>query len=42
VHFPYNAQWKNELKTKFPTAKWSVSKKCWYLNRMHETLLLKA
>jgi len=31
VHFPYNAQWKNELKTKFPTAKWSISKKCWYL-----------
>ena len=31
VHFPYNQQWKNELKTKFPTAKWSNSKKCWYL-----------
>jgi site-specific recombinase XerD len=31
VHFPYNELWKNELKEKFPTAKWSASKKCWYL-----------
>jgi len=31
VHFPYNLSLKNELKTKFSTAKWSVSKKCWYL-----------
>ena len=31
VHFPYNSSVKNELKLKFPAAKWSVSKKCWYL-----------
>jgi len=31
VHFPYNPQLQKELKEKFPTAKWSVSKKCWYL-----------
>ena len=31
VHFPYNLLWKNELKEKFPTAKWSFSEKCWYL-----------
>ena len=31
VHFPYNLQWKNELKEKFPAAKWSISKNCWYL-----------
>ena len=31
VFFPYNPQWQKELKEKFPTAKWSASKKCWYL-----------
>ncbi|MDR0232098.1 MAG: site-specific integrase [Dysgonamonadaceae bacterium] len=31
VHFPYNLLLKNELKEKVPTAKWSSSKKCWYL-----------
>jgi site-specific recombinase XerD len=31
VHFPYNLWLRNELKTNFPTAKWSISKKCWYL-----------
>ena len=31
VHFPYNLLWKNELKEKFPSAKWSASKNCWYL-----------
>ena len=31
VHFPYNLLFKNELKKKFPTAKWSATKKCWYL-----------
>ena len=31
VHFPYNSLWKNELKEKFPSAKWSASKNCWYL-----------
>ena len=31
VHFPYNQLWKDELREKFPTAKWSMSKKCWYL-----------
>jgi site-specific recombinase XerD len=31
VYFPYNWQWKDELKTKFPTAQWSTSQKCWYL-----------
>jgi len=32
VHFPYNAQWVKELREKFSTAKWSMSKKCWYLS----------
>ena len=31
VHFPYNIALKCELREKFPIAKWSVSKKCWYL-----------
>ena len=31
VHFPYSSSIKNELREKFPTAKWSMSKKCWYL-----------
>ena len=31
AHFPYNPALKNELKEKFPAAKWSISKKCWYL-----------
>ena len=31
AHFPYNEQYKNELKAKFATAKWSVSQKSWYL-----------
>ena len=31
VLFPYNASLKDELRQKFPTARWSASKKCWYL-----------
>ena len=31
VQFPYNQILLKELKEKFPTAKWSASKKCWYL-----------
>ena len=31
AYFPLNLQWKDELRAKFPTAKWSASKKCWYL-----------
>ena len=31
VRFSHNFQWLNELKDCFPTAKWSVSKKSWYL-----------
>jgi len=31
VHFSYNTLWQRELREKFPAAKWSVSKKCWYL-----------
>ncbi|MCL2597472.1 MAG: site-specific integrase [Paludibacter sp.] len=31
VHFPYNLLLKNELKQRFSTAKWSMSKSCWYL-----------
>ena len=31
VHFPYNPSLKDELREKFPAAKWSISKKCWYL-----------
>jgi len=35
VHFPYHSQWLKDLKEKFPTAKWSMSKKCWYLSDVH-------
>ena len=31
VKFPYNQQFKNELREKFPSAKWSRTKNCWYL-----------
>jgi hypothetical protein len=31
VHFSYNQLWQKELREKFPTAKWSASKKCWHL-----------
>lgn len=31
VHFPYNLQLKNDLRVKFPIARWSVSQKIWYL-----------
>jgi site-specific recombinase XerD len=31
AHFPYNELWKNELKGKFSSAKWSTSIKCRYL-----------
>ena len=31
VYFPYNLLLKNELREKFPTAKWSVSNRYWYL-----------
>ena len=31
VNFPYNQVLKTELRQKFPSAKWSTSKKTWYL-----------
>ena len=31
VHFKINQLLKDELKEKFPSVKWSASKKCWYL-----------
>jgi site-specific recombinase XerD len=31
VHFPYNLEFHKQLREKFSTAKWSASKKCWYL-----------
>ena len=31
IHFPFNTLWKNELKEKFSSSKWSATKKCWYL-----------
>ena len=31
VSFPYNPTLQNELRAKFSNAKWSASKKCWYL-----------
>ena len=31
VYFPYNLLLQKELREKFSTAKWSASKKCWYL-----------
>ena len=35
AHFPYSVELKNDLRTKFPSAKWSASKKCWYLPDVH-------
>ena len=35
VLFPFNRMLQNELREKFPTAKWSASKKCWYLPDVH-------
>jgi site-specific recombinase XerD len=32
IHFNYNSLKLKELREKFPTAKWSASKKCWYLS----------
>ena len=31
VKFPFSVELKNELKNKFPIAKWSATKKTWYL-----------
>ena len=31
VLFPFNSELQKELKDKYPVAKWSASKKCWYL-----------
>ena len=31
VHFPNNEELKKELREKFASAKWSATKKCWYL-----------
>jgi site-specific recombinase XerD len=31
AYFQYNLLLKNELKDKFPSVKWSATKKCWYL-----------
>jgi site-specific recombinase XerD len=31
AHFNYNSLTMKELREKFPTAKWSASKQCWYL-----------
>jgi site-specific recombinase XerD len=31
VQFPFDSQLQNELREKFPTAKWSATKNCWYL-----------
>jgi len=31
VSFPYDPLLQKDLKEKFPSARWSVSKKCWYL-----------
>ena len=31
VYFQYNPLWQKELREKFPTVKWSASKRCWYL-----------
>jgi len=30
VYFPFNQLFKNELKEKFPTARWNALEKCWY------------
>lgn len=32
VHFQHNPLLQKQLREKFPTAKWSASKKCWYLS----------
>ena len=31
VFFPHNKELQKDLREKFPTAKWSMTKKCWYL-----------
>jgi len=31
VQFPYTLELKNELRQKFPTAKWDPTQRCWYL-----------
>ncbi|MDR2584697.1 MAG: hypothetical protein LBC84_00505 [Prevotellaceae bacterium] len=31
VHFGYDFRLKEELKAKFPSARWSVTKQCWVL-----------
>ena len=31
VQFPYNQQYRDELRLKFPTARWSRTKNCWYI-----------
>ena len=31
VFFPFQKELQKELRAKFPTAKWSMTKKCWYL-----------
>ena len=31
IHFPYQQKLINDLKKRFPSAKWSQSKKAWYL-----------
>ncbi|MDR0795410.1 MAG: site-specific integrase [Tannerella sp.] len=31
VHFKYDPTLKNELRERFPSAKWNMSKQCWYL-----------
>ena len=31
VQFPYNQQYRDVLRVKFPTARWSRTKNCWYL-----------
>ena len=37
AQFPYSLELKNDLREKFPTAKWSQSKKSWYLPDVHAT-----
>jgi len=42
VHFTYDLLLKNELKEKFPSVKWSETKKCWYIDSKRMLVHLEA
>ena len=36
VRFPYDLRLKDELREKFPSARWNILQKCWHLPNTHE------